>query len=47
MNSVKGTYDGFKARFIGHEELLRNKKASTHISDTGDVEELEKLHSED
>jgi len=27
VNSVKGTYDGIEARFIGYDELLRNKKA--------------------
>lgn len=44
-NSIKGIYDGLEARFIGYDELLRNKKASPRISDKGDVEELEKLHS--
>jgi len=46
-NSIKGIYDGLEARFIGYEELLRNKKASPRMSDKGDVEELEKLlHSD-
>lgn len=43
-NSIKGVYDGLQARFIGYDELLRNKKASPRMSDKGDVEELEKLH---
>ena len=47
LNSVKGSYDGLEARFIGYDELLRNKKASPRISDKGDVEELEKLHQKD
>lgn len=47
VNSVKGTYDGLEARFIGYDELLLNKRASPRISDKGDVDELEKLHQED
>ncbi|MBD3278021.1 MAG: hypothetical protein GF388_06965 [Candidatus Aegiribacteria sp.] len=46
-NSIKGTYDNLKARFIGYDELLLNKKASPRISDKADVEELERIHSTD
>lgn len=42
--SIKSVYDGLQARFIGYDELLRNKNATPRMSDKGDVEELEKLH---
>lgn len=40
-NQILDTYGDAPARFIGREDLLRNKRASARLRDKADVEELE------
>ena len=39
-NVVRGTYGGVEVKFIGFDDLIRNKKATRRTRDKGDVEEL-------
>ena len=39
-NVVRGTYGGVDVTFIGLNELIRNKRATSRARDKGDVEEL-------
>jgi hypothetical protein len=39
-NVVRGTYGGVEVKFIGFDDLIRNKKATQRTRDKGDVEEL-------
>ena len=39
-NVVRGTYGDIDVKFIGFDDLVRNKKATPRARDKGDVEEL-------
>lgn len=42
-NVVRGRYGDVEAKFIGLNDLIRNKKATTRTQDKADAEELEQL----
>ena len=39
-NIVRGTYGSVQVKFIGRDDLLRNKQATPRARDKGDIEEL-------
>ena len=39
-NVVHGNYGSARVRFIGYDDLIKNKKATRRTRDKGDVEEL-------
>jgi hypothetical protein len=39
-NIVRGDYGSIKVKFIGFDDLIRNKRATPRARDKGDVEEL-------
>lgn len=39
-NIVKGTYGSIEVKFIGFNDLIRNKQATPRARDKGDIEEL-------